>query len=121
MIRVPSHILISCQALCQALADDDPMPSHAGGVDIPSALAGLAHMQGCLEVLIQERSGGGAREQTRALSATHRLLALVREAVSVEVAEGETGDHLVGDGADVLVMVTREPGDISDAGREGAR
>jgi hypothetical protein len=119
MIRVTSHILISCQALCQALANDDSVPSHADDVDIASALAALAHMQGCLEDLIQERSGGA--EQTHALSATHKLLALVREALSVEVAAGAAGDHLVGDGADVLVMVTREPDDSAAAGREDAR
>jgi hypothetical protein len=119
MIGVTSHILISCQALCQVLADDDPMPSHADDVDITSALAALAHMQDCLESLIQERSGGA--EQTRALSATHKLLALVREALSVEVAAGVAGDHMAGDGAAVLVLVTRDAGGSAAAGREGAR
>jgi hypothetical protein len=119
MIRVTSHILISCQALCQTLADDDPMPSHADDVDIASALAALAHMQDCLGDLIQERSGGA--EQTCILSATRNLLALVREALSVEVAAAEPDERLVGDGAAVLVMVTREPDDSAAAGREGTR
>jgi hypothetical protein len=111
MLTIPSHLLISPQALWQALAGDRDSPP-----DLARIPGMLAEIQSHIEALIGWHDGliGGDANQVQALRATRNLLAVIREAVGADDVEGQAAReawrayHLASTPGDFLVVVTRE-------------
>jgi len=86
MLSMPSHLLISPQALWEALAgecDSPPDPARMPGM--------LAEIQSHIEALMQCHAArglvGGDVDQDRTLRATYNLLTVLRAALSAEASE----------------------------------
>jgi hypothetical protein len=114
MLTIPSHLLISPQALWQALAGDpDSSPDLAR---IPGM---LAETQSHIEALLQWHDGliGGDANQVQALRATRNLLAVIQEAMGADDVEGQAAReawrayHLASTPGDFLV-VAREAHEV---------
>jgi hypothetical protein len=111
MLTIPSHILISPQALWEALVGDCDSPP-----DLARISGVLAKTQSRIEALLrcQESLIGGDADQAQALRATHDLLAVIREAVGADDVEGQVAReawrpyHLASTPSDFVVVVTRE-------------
>lgn len=110
MLTIPSHILISPQALWEALVGDCDSPP-----DLARISGMLAETQSRIEALLrcQESLIGGDADQAQALRATHNLLVVIQEAVADDV-EGQVAReawqpyHLASTCSDFVVVVTRE-------------
>jgi hypothetical protein len=123
MLTIPSHLLISPQALAEALAGDGDSPP-----DLARIPGMLAETQSHIESLIRQQHAliGADVDQLRALHATRNLLALMREAVGGDEIDAWRPHHLACAGGDLLVVVTREahavpPGAPMRVGTTGRR
>jgi hypothetical protein len=114
MLTIPSHLLISPQALWEALAGDCDSPP-----DLARIPGMLAETQSHIEALLRWHDGliGGDANQVQALRVTCNLLAVIREAVGADDVEGQAAReawrayHLASTPGDFLV-VAREAHEV---------